>query len=512
MYLHAKIVGVASAIPNRICARTRQQLAAVLVSPLMLLAATSAASAATTGFTGGNQPIDNVQPSLALNYIIATQGIFPSPDGGASCGVSSACIGQISTFAGNFAPNGWQFTNGQVLPIQQNTALFALLGTTYGGNGTTTFALPNLQGRTPIGKGTGAGLSPLTLGEQTGSSTVTLNTAQLPSHTHTLPGTSDLTGATGGNQPVNNVQPSLGLTYAIATEGTFGGCGNGSSACLGEIGTFGTNFVPGGWLPADGRLLPIAGNDALFTVLGTRYGGDGQFTFALPDLQGRTAIGTGTGTGLSTRTLGEEVGTETVTLTEAQLPSHTHTLPNTSDLTGATGSNQPVNNVQPSLALTYAIATQGIFPSRGSGGLSCGNDAACIGQVGLFAFDESFLAQNVRGWLPADGRLLPISSNTVLFSILGTTYGGDGRSTFALPDLRGRTLIGTGSNGNDFYSLGEIGGSQSNVLSLSQLASHDHTFVATAVPEPSAILSTLIGGASVVALKRKYRLSNRVHK
>ncbi|PSB56531.1 phage tail protein [Chamaesiphon polymorphus] len=128
--------------------------------------------------------------------------------------------------------------------------------------------------------------------------------------------------------------------------------------------------------------------------------------------------------------------------------------------------------------------------------------------MGLFAFDEGFLDRNVRGWLPADGRLLPISSNSVLFALLGTTYGGDGRLTFALPDLRGRTLIGTGANGGDFYSLGELGGSQSNVLSLSQLATHDHSFVATAVPEPSDIFGTLLGGtfAGRVLLARRRQL------
>ncbi len=501
MNLHLQLVSVASAMPNRISVRTRQQIATALVSPLMLLAANSAASAATTGLTGGGQAIDNLQPSLAVNYIISTQGIFPSSGGGGNCGISSTCVGSISTFAGNFAPSGWQFAQGQLLPIAQNTALFSLLGTTYGGDGRTTFALPNLGGRTPIGTGTGAGLSTRTLGQQTGAETVTLNTSQLPSHTHTLPGTSDVTGSTGSNQPVNNVQPSLGLTYAIATQGTYGSCGAGAS-CLGEIGAFDYNFLPGGWLPTDGRLLPIAQNAALFSILGTTYGGDGRTTFALPDLQGRTAIGMGTGAGLSTRNLGDKTGSETVTLTEAQLPNHTHTVP--SNQTGATGSNQPVNNVQPSLALTYAIATQGNYPTRDGNGSSC-FDAACIGQVGLFAFNESFLTDFVPGWLPANGQLLQISSNTTLFSILGTTYGGDGRTTFALPDLRGRTLIGAGSNGGIFYDLGNIDGSESNVLSSQQLAMHAHTFLATDVPEPFTIVGTLVGGTAALRMRKKLK-------
>ena len=92
-----------------------------------------------------------------------------------------------------------------------------------------------------------------------------------------------LTGPAGGGQPVPTVQPSLAITYAVRTEGVFDH--------LGDIGMFGGNFAPGGWMPADGRLLPISENTALFSVLGTNFGGDGQTTFALPDLRGRVPIG-----------------------------------------------------------------------------------------------------------------------------------------------------------------------------------------------------------------------------
>src|SRR4051812_15498079 len=87
-------------------------------------------------------------------------------------------------FAGNFAPRGWAFCNGQILPIAQNAALFSILGTTYGGNGTTTFGLPDLRGRVPVHQGQGPGLSQYDLGEQTGSEGVTLTINQVPVHTH----------------------------------------------------------------------------------------------------------------------------------------------------------------------------------------------------------------------------------------------------------------------------------------------------------------------------------------
>jgi microcystin-dependent protein len=95
-------------------------------------------------------------------------------------------IGEIRMFAGTFAPRGWAFCNGQLLAISSNTALFSLLGTHYGGDGQSTFALPNLQSRSPVGTGTGAGLSNVVLGQLAGTENVTLTTAQLPVHAPTV--------------------------------------------------------------------------------------------------------------------------------------------------------------------------------------------------------------------------------------------------------------------------------------------------------------------------------------
>ncbi len=100
--------------------------------------------------------------------------------------MSEPFLGQIMIFGGNFAPRGWAFCNGQLLPIAQNTALFSLLGTTYGGNGQSTFALPDLRGRAPIHFGQGPGLSNYVLGQLGGAESVTLSVAQMPAHTHVL--------------------------------------------------------------------------------------------------------------------------------------------------------------------------------------------------------------------------------------------------------------------------------------------------------------------------------------
>jgi microcystin-dependent protein len=172
--------------------------------------------------------------------------------------VSNPFLAEIRIFTGNFAPKGWALCDGQLLPISQNTALFSLLGTTYGGDGKSNFALPNLQGCAPLHPGQGPGLSLRDLGEISGEQTVTLLTAEMPAHSHGvqavasgggLPGpgnnawASGLKGhppayvasnpvtnvqmnpfavsVTGGNLPHNNMPPFLGLTFIIALQGVF---------------------------------------------------------------------------------------------------------------------------------------------------------------------------------------------------------------------------------------------------------------------------------------------------
>lgn len=127
-------------------------------------------------------------------------------------------IGEIRMFAGTFAPRNWAFCAGQLMSISQNTALFSILGTTYGGNGQTTFALPDLRGRAPIGAGQGPGLSNISLGEVSGTETVTLLTTQMPAHTHTatLTGTVSL-GCVDDN---GNTDSPGGNRLAIAPAGT----------------------------------------------------------------------------------------------------------------------------------------------------------------------------------------------------------------------------------------------------------------------------------------------------
>ncbi|GAB1370929.1 hypothetical protein MASR1M45_09910 [Candidatus Kapaibacterium sp.] len=130
--------------------------------------------------TGSGTSISNMQPYLVLNYCIALEGIYPARD------ATDPYVGEITIYPYNFNPRSTAFCHGQVLSIAQNTALFSLLGTNFGGNGTTTFGLPDLRGRTPIGAGQGSGLSTRTLGENGGAETFTISVGNLPSHSHTI--------------------------------------------------------------------------------------------------------------------------------------------------------------------------------------------------------------------------------------------------------------------------------------------------------------------------------------
>lgn len=129
-------------------------------------------------------------------------------------------IGEIQNFGFNFNPRGWAFCNGALVPIQQNTALFSLLGTQYGGNGQTTFQLPNFCARAGSGPGAGPGLSPRTMGETFGQSAVTLTAQQLPAHGHTVTAYSQTTPGSGRSSPANGGGLSFLSNTGMRTYGT----------------------------------------------------------------------------------------------------------------------------------------------------------------------------------------------------------------------------------------------------------------------------------------------------
>ncbi len=139
--------------------------------------------------------------------------------------MSEPYIGQICMFAGNFAPRGWAFCQGQLLAISTNTALFSILGTTYGGNGQTTFALPDLRGRFPTNPGQGPGLASITLGEMSGTENVTMLSTQMPMHTHGVTTTANAT-STGSLQVAgtgSNASPTPSTTNNVLGASVAGG-------------------------------------------------------------------------------------------------------------------------------------------------------------------------------------------------------------------------------------------------------------------------------------------------
>ena len=148
-------------------------------------------------------------------------------------------LGEIRMFAGNFAPTGWAFCDGQLLPIAQNTALFSLLGTNFGGDGRQTFALPNLQGSAPLGFGQGSGLSNYDEGSSGGTADVTLTTTELPMHNHTLSVTNTLADT---RNPANRV-PAVSDHYVYST------CPPATTLAANAVGTIGSGEPHNNWQP-----------------------------------------------------------------------------------------------------------------------------------------------------------------------------------------------------------------------------------------------------------------------
>jgi microcystin-dependent protein len=301
---------------------------------------------------------------------------------------------------------------------------------------------------------------------------------------------------------------------------------------IGQIAIFGFNYAPSGWAFCQGQLLPMRQNMALFSILGTSYGGNGQTDFALPNLQG-VPVGTGQGPGRNDYYLGEVGGEVAVALLPQEMPSHNHAFNAvTSQATTASpegnqlarawqaqaqtdnvvsfysnnpgnahtalapnaivanGSGQPHNNLQPYLALNFCIAIQGTMPLR-EGAPAPVRQPFC-GELAICAFENP-----PAGWALCQGQMLPINANQALYALLGTTYGGDGIRSFALPDLRGRVPL---NFFGESFTLGQIGGQEAHALSPAEMPSHSHALLADATsnsvgntPSPATVLGKSLG-------------------
>ena len=250
-------------------------------------------------------------------------------------GDTGAFIGTVSLFAGSHpSPKDWAVADGRSLGLASNPHLFSVVGSFYGGDGRTTFALPDLQASAPTPNG------------------------------YAIPYFVVLEGQ-----------------YPERPDGRLSWVGRG---WVGEVVLFAGPYAPAGWMHADGSVLQIRDFEHLYAIIGSRYGGDGQATFALPDL--------------------------------------CHAEPKS-----ATGSTGATPGAPGGWVPRYIIATEGL-PSP------LPNETYFLSQISLCAGDVNIDDQ--RSVYPADGRLLSVITNMALFSLLGANFGGNGQSTFALPDLR----------------------------------------------------------------------------
>ncbi|MBL9142692.1 MAG: tail fiber protein [Verrucomicrobiaceae bacterium] len=461
-----------------------------LAALLVLGGSVAMAAGLVTGSTGQVSPtaIPITKPATTMTWMIMVSGMmYPTGDvsaGGNGAMTEDAYIGEVRLFASadTYLTNNssvWFPCDGRTMQITSYQALYSLLGTLFGGDGVTTFKLPDMRGRTPIGVGTGTGLTSRTVGQIGGGETVTPATANLPAHTHTIAGGNN-TDSSGSGTGLNNMPPFIVLSPAIV------GMGNDSTS-IGTIRWFAfpdvlpwspaNRHLPG--LPCDGAIKAISQHFALFSKIGSTFGGNGTTNFAVPDLRGRMAIGAGSGPGLTARPLGQSGGSETYTLTATDMPAHTHSY--TGGTTGSAGGAGAAHNVMaPFLVLNTGLAVGGTYGES--------DYDPAIGEVRFFAKSSSLLAidgdNTGYGWLPCDGTVQAytnaVNGGNILiayFSIVGSTWGGDGGTTVGVPDLRGRSTLsfGQGAGLTNRVLAAQFGSESLPALTSASLPAHTHT-------------------------------------
>ena len=400
------------------------------------------------------------QASLGLNLSIQSVGRAPEFSD-PSVPFQNNILGLIHVSAALSVPADARALMGQLLPIATNTALFSLMGTLYGGNGQSSFALPDFRGTLSAASGLAPGLTERFVGEAYGSAASTLVQAELPA------------SSGGVSQPVDNQQPTVAVRYGITVNGTVPTAGQMGMDAIGLVHAFAGASLPSSMLPGDGRLLAIADYDDLFNLIGTRFGGDGVSTFALPDLRGRTIVGAD-----ATHPSGTLFGSETSPILRTNMPATMG------------GSATPLDNTQPSIALKWLVAVQG---QTSGPGIPADVATPFLGEMVASLFDLV-----PAGWAAAEGGTLPINQNPDLFSQLGTAYGGNGRTTFGLPDLRGRAVMGIGSGGvwGEDIQLGQSLGSASLTITTAMVPAL--TITGTGADEPfwgGGLADVISGGA-----------------
>lgn len=424
-------------------------------------------------------------------------------------------IGEIRLFGGDFAPPGWALCNGQQLPIADYGDLFALIGTTYGGEGDS-FNLPDLRSRVPLHNNPGS--AQLSLGYSGGEEDVVLQVGQMPTHSHNV-GCSETGGSdwpagnswgratanvygipgaqnirmnpgmvteTGSGLAHDNQIPFLAVSYIIALEGEFPGTAV-VYAYISELRIFPYSFAPTNWALCNGQSLAVNDYPDLFKAIGYTYGQEGS-DFNLPNLLSRVPMHVGQG-----MPLGASGGELVHTLTVAEMPVHNHLAtasthsPDTHSPANAywtantgyrpygpydgermstaalqpAGGNDSHDNMSPYLALSVCICVSGEQLLR----------VPYIGEITMFACNYTPL-----GYEPCNGQLVPMASDLPLFMVIGYTYGGAPMGDFKLPNLQAMAAMHWGQGqGLSLYAIGDTGGEPAVTLTIEELPTHTHT-------------------------------------
>jgi microcystin-dependent protein len=279
-------------------------------------------------------------------------------------------LGEISLFAGNFAPQGWAFCDGQTLAISENDALFSLLGTTYRGDGSKDFKLPDLR-KTEVKLREDAGIAKDAERLRYIIALEGIHPAKVDAATKGRPMSAPRSSTEAARAHTEEVEDVRRMREV--------GAATTNRHHMGQVVLFASTSVPQGWALCEGQALAISGNDSLFSLLGTTYGGDGKKDFKLPDLR------------KAELELREDAGIAK----------------------DAAGLRYIVN-----------LNKNGVFPSRDRQTI-----LSLQGEIALFAGNFAVA--------PCDGTTVPLVKNTALYALLSTTYGGDrGKLNFKLPDLR----------------------------------------------------------------------------
>lgn len=409
-------------------------------------------------------PVNLSQPSLALAQSVVTRGTYPNYYGSNPMNDGSTMGMVITTAYSPTSPN-LAPANGGIYSYDSNQAMAAIIGNIYGGTTGQSYALPDLTGKVIVSPGSAPWIYGSSANNPFGNSLgavqgnpgniVNLSQEQLP----------DSLG--GSMLPISTAQYGQALNYVIQIEGLYPQ-GSDTVSTLGNIYPFLGTQAPAGFAFCDGRSLQVSQYAALYTLIGDTYSSEfNPQSFNIPNLMGTVPVGVGG----QYYWPGENGG---------------YVSTNISPWNIGPGNLGTLQTSQPSLSLNYIISTVGTSEPI--------SDLPMLGQVTLYAGSRP-----ADGWVVCNGQMLQISQYNDLYQLIGTTYGGDGVLTFAVPDLRGRTVVGSGTG----LPIGTVSGNSSIALT-----SANYPTIVVPIPGVSLGNDTGSSGSDLVTSNPNLTLSS----